>query len=223
MPSGLPDPRQPSEHWPVAWWLQAYSGGWFPMAEAASARGLRLFRSRERALLPLDQRFTIPRSVRRALRPTQAQARFTPSLNRAFERVLAGCADRPNTWISPELARIYAQLHSAGVAHSVELWEEGELAAGLLAIGVGACWIGESMAHWRPEAGNALLVQLVQGLRQGGFALFDIQLSNPHLERFGCFQLTDDAYEIALRQARQRPAQLRLGDDAITSEAWMRE
>lgn len=193
------------------------------MAESDPGKPLGLFRSRQRALMPLDQRFTIPRSVRRALRCTQRQSRFVPSLNRAFERVVAGCAARPSTWISPELARIYARLHAAGVAHSVELWEEGELAAGLLAIGIGACWIGESMAHWRPEAGNALLVQLVQGLREGGFALFDIQLNNPHLERFGCFQLPDKAYEIALRQARQRPAQLRLGEDAIRSEAWMRE
>lgn len=223
MTPGLPDPHQPSEHWPLAWWLQAYAGGWFPMAEADPAKPLGLFRSRRRALMPLDQRFTIPRSVRRALRTTQRDCRFTPSLNRAFEQVVAGCSDRPSTWISPELVRIYAQLHAAGVAHSVELWEGDELAAGLLAIGVGACWIGESMAHWRPEAGNLLLVQLVQALRQGGFALFDIQLSNPHLERFGCFQLPDDAYEIALHQARQRPAHLRLGEDAITSEAWMRE
>ena len=212
------DPGQPSEHWPIPWWIQAYAKGWFPMADSTSGR-LALWRSRSRALIPLDQTFCVPRSVRRHL----DQHSFQLSLNRSFEAVLSGCADRPDTWISGELGRIYGQLHRAGWAHSVEVWQGQELAAGLLAIGIGGCWIGESMMHRRAHAGNAMLVGLVEALGASGFSLFDVQLSNPHLERFGCHEIDDTAYMALLRAARSHPTTLRLGESVVACEGWMRE
>ena len=212
------DPRQPSEHWPVHWWVQAYAKGWFPMAHPTHG-GLDLWRSQSRALIPLDQDFRVPRSVRRSL----GRDAFQLSLNRSFDAVLRGCAERPDTWISGELARIYRQLHRAGWAHSVEVWEGEELAAGLLAIGIGSCWIGESMMHHRDHAGNVMLVRLVEALRDSGYSLFDVQLSNQHLERFGCREIGDPAYTALLRQARSRPTTLRLGESTVRCEGWMRE
>ena len=213
-----PNPGQPSEHWPLTWWVQAYARGWFPMADSTTGR-LALWRSRSRALIPLDRGFTVPRSVRRRLHHHP----FQLSLNRSFEAVLSGCADRPDTWISAELARIYRHLHGAGWAHSVEVWDGQELAAGLLAIGIGSCWIGESMLHRRDHAGNVMLVALVEALRESGFSLFDVQLSNPHLERFGCREIEDTAYTALLSQARMQPTTLRLGESAVHCEGWMRE
>ena len=180
---------------------------------------LNLWRSQSRALIPLDDQFRVPRSVRRSL----GRDGFELSLNRSFDAVLRGCAARPDTRISDELARIYRHLHRAGWAHSVEVWEEQELAAGLLAIGIGSCWIGESMMHHREHAGNVMLVRLVEALRDSGFSLFDVQLSNQHLERFGCREINDPAYMALLHQARSRPTTLRVGPSAIHCEGWMRE
>ena len=177
---------------------------------------VQLYRSRERALLPLDETLHCPRSLRRVL----AERRFRLSLNRSFEAVLRACADRPATWISPELAALYLRLHAAGLAHSVEAWQDGALAAGLLAIAVGRCWIGESMAHVRPDAGNVLLLELVAALEWSGFTLFDVQLSTPHLRRFGCVTVSDAVYTERLRQTRSRPARLRLGEDWLVSHTW---
>jgi len=66
-----------------------------------------------------------------------------------------------------------------------------------------------------------LLVQLQSALRQGGFELFDVQLSNPHLERFGCFELSDADYTSCLAKAVQQPARLQIGSSAVSSGAWM--
>jgi len=146
--------------------------------------------------------------------------RFRLSLNRAFRDVVSACADRSETWISPALASLYQRLHIAGLAHSVEAWQDDSLAAGLLAISIGRCWIGESMAHVRPHAGNVLLVELVEALRRSGFSMFDVQLSTPHLRRFGCVSVSDAAYGELLRQARALPARLRFGADILDSPAW---
>jgi leucyl/phenylalanyl-tRNA--protein transferase len=224
--SSGPDPAQPSEHWPAAWWRAAYAEGWYPMADPDSGR-LGLYRSRRRAILPLDDRFHVPRTLRRALRGAQGEGsaaagpRWQLRLNQAFESVLADCADRPHSWISPELRRIYRSLHQAGLVHSAEIHDEGGLAAGMLALGIGSCWIGESMAHRRPQAGNALMVQLVTALRAGGFALFDVQLSNPHLQRFGCVEIDDASYRQLLAAALRRPSYLRHQDGCLTCEAWV--
>ena len=64
-------------------------------------------------------------------------------------------------------------------------------------------------------------MQLQRALRQGGFELFDVQLTNPHLERFGCFELSDEDYTFCLAKAVQQPAQLQIGSSAVSSEAWM--
>jgi leucyl/phenylalanyl-tRNA--protein transferase len=192
---------------------------------AAGPRGdLRLYRSVHRALLPLDDRFRIPRSVRRALAGDKANAPlggFHLALNHDFEAVLADCSGRPETWISDELRAVYRRLHGDGLAHSVEVRDRYGLAAGMIGLAIGACWIGETMAHRRPQAGHALLVGLVRALRSGGFQLFDVQLSNPHLQRFGCFDLHDDAFRPLLERARSRPACLRVHDGFLASEPWM--
>ena len=182
------------------------------------AGDLCLFRSLSRALLPLDGNFRIPRSVRRALNGGPI---VQLALNRSFEAVLADCSGRNDTWISEELRAVYRRLHADGLVHSVEVHDSDGLAAGMIGLAIGACWIGESMAHRRPQAGHSLLVGLVQALRQGGFELFDVQLSNPHLRRFGCFELDDDAYRRRLEQARARSAYLRLHDGFLSSEPWM--
>ncbi|MEB3167653.1 MAG: leucyl/phenylalanyl-tRNA--protein transferase [Synechococcaceae cyanobacterium] len=199
--------------------MGAYAEGWFPMAEQlpdGEHRPLQLYRSRERALLPLDGSLHCPRSLRRVLQAGCVQL----SLNRAFSAVLRVCANRSDTWISPELIDLYERLHAAGLAHSVEAWQNDGLAAGLLAIAIGRCWIGESMAHLRPNAGNVLLVKLAAALEWGGFALFDVQLSSPHLRRFGCLTVSDTAYLARLRRARSQPARLQLGGDRIESRSW---
>ena len=196
--------------------LAAYAAGWFPMAEGPDG-SLGLFRARERALMPLDGRFHVPRSLRRQLHTD----RFSLRIDTAFESVVEGCSDRPSTWISPELQAIYRALHELGWAHSIEAWDEQGLAGGQLGLAIGRCWIGESMYHRRPHASNVVLVSLQQALAEGGFELFDVQLSNPHLERFGCFCISDEDYSEQLQQAVSHPAELRLNRYTIHSCAWM--
>jgi leucyl/phenylalanyl-tRNA--protein transferase len=192
---------------------------------ADGSRGdLTLYRSVRRALLPLDDRFRIPRSVRRALEGGDASGPlggFHLALNRNFETVLDDCAGRPETWISDELRIVYRKLHADGLAHSVEALDGDGLAAGMIGLAIGACWIGETMAHRRTAAGHALLVGLAQALRRGGFQLFDVQLCNPHLQRFGCYELQDHVFQPLLEGARSQPACLRVHDGFLASEPWM--
>lgn len=179
--------------------IQGYAEGYFLMADEAGG-SLGWYSSRERALIPLDDRFRYPKSLQRVLNREQ----FTVAINRDFIAVVEGCANRETTWISAELKQIYWELHLAGWAHSFETWQGDELAGGILGIVIGGAFIGESMFYQIPDGSKVAMVKLVEHLRSRQFLLFDAQMNNPHLERFGAQMISDREYRRLLRQAVQR-------------------
>jgi leucyl/phenylalanyl-tRNA--protein transferase len=178
--------------------IQGYTQGYFLMAD--DSQGLAWYGSRDRTLIPLDERFRYPTSLRRVLN----QERFTVAINRNFPDVVAGCANRDTTWISPQLQEIYWLLYQQGYAYSFETWQGDELAGGILGIVIGGAFIGESMFYHIPEGSKVAMVKLVERLRQRKFVLFDAQMMNPHLERFGAYRVGDEEYQALLKQALQR-------------------
>lgn len=181
--------------------LQAYAAGVFPMADSAEDARLRWFDPPVRALIPLDERFHVPRRLRRTLR----QRRFTVTLNQAFHDVLRACAapapDRPKTWINAPIVEAYTALHREGHAHSVEVWQGERLTGGLYGVALGGAFFGESMFSHATDASKIALTYLVALLKTAGFALLDTQFQTDHLARFGTFEITRDAYHLLLRSA----------------------
>ena len=169
--------------------IAGYSQGNFLMSE--DDEDLQWYSSSEHALIPLDDRFRYPTSLRRVIN----QNRFTVRINGDFRAVVAGCADRDTTWISPELQEIYWELCQAGWAYSFETWLGNELAGGILGIAIGSAFIGESMFFQIPEGSKVAMVHLVNHLRQQKFTLFDAQMTNPHLERFGAYTIDTRSYQ----------------------------
>ncbi|MFZ4665091.1 MAG: leucyl/phenylalanyl-tRNA--protein transferase [Prochlorotrichaceae cyanobacterium] len=184
--------------------IDGYAQGYFLMAEEDGE--LNWYSSRKRAIIPLDDRFRYPKSLQRLLN----QKRFEVAIDRDFEAVVNGCADRDVTWISEELKHLYRELHEAGWAHSFETWQGEELAGGILGITLGAAFIGESMFYRIPEGSKVAMVELVRCLRSRGFILFDAQMNNPHLERFGASLISDREYLRLLHRAKMLQCELRI-------------
>lgn len=155
-------------------------------------------------MIPLDERFRYPKSLQRVLN----QERFTVAINRDFAAVVAGCANRESTWISQELQEIYRLLYQTGYAYSFETWQGEELAGGILGIVIGGAFIGESMFYRIPEGSKVAMVKLVERLRQREFVMFDAQMMNPHLERFGAYRIKDKEYKTLLEKALLSPSTL---------------
>lgn len=183
--------------------IKGYAQGYFLMADEAGAT-LGWYSSRERALIPLDDRFRYPKSLQRVLN----QNRFTVAVNRDFRAVVDGCADRETTWISSELKELYWELYLTGWAYSFETWQGDELAGGILGLVIGGAFIGESMFYNIPDGSKVAMVKLVERLRSRGFLLFDAQMTNPHLERFGAQITLEREYKALLATALQRQCSL---------------
>ena len=83
----------------------------------------------------------------------------------------------------------YCALHRAGLAHSVEAWQEGGSRAALYGVALGGAFFGESMFHHVTDASKVALAALVDRLRSRGHTLLDIQWVTPHLEQFGAIEI----------------------------------
>lgn len=178
--------------------VEGYSQGYFLMSDDDGQ--LDWYSSRQRTLIPLDDRFRYPKSLQRRLN----QERFSVAIDRNFKSVCEGCADRDTTWISEDLLQIYLALHQAGWAHSFETWQGDKLAGGILGIAIKGAFIGESMFYRITEGSKVAMVKLVDHLRHKQYVIFDAQLQNPHLERFGSVVISSRQYNEMLRQAMIR-------------------
>lgn len=153
----------------------------------------------------LPQALHIPRSLAKIIRA----GRFTFTVNAAFDKVIRSCAGvyrpgQPGTWIMPEMIAAYTRLHQAGAAHSVEAWQDGELAGGLYGVAVGRGFYGESMFHRRPDASKAAFTWLARNLFGRGFRFIDCQQETKHMLRFGAKMLARAEFE-ALRAEAVTP------------------
>jgi len=185
--------------------LRAYRHGLFPMAETRGSDRLYWLDPERRGVLPLDG-FHLPR---RLLRTVLSNA-FAVTADTCFATVIAACAEpapgRDDTWINPQIERLFIQLHRQGFAHSVECWQDGLLVGGLYGVAIGGAFFGESMFSRARDASKIALVHLVARLRLSGFALLDTQFVTSHLAQFGTVEVPRDDYKAALAEAVEVPA-----------------
>jgi leucyl/phenylalanyl-tRNA--protein transferase len=180
--------------------LQGYASGIFPMADSREADELFWVEPRNRAIIPLD-RFHVSRSLRRTLR----SGRFTVTRDRDFAGVIAGCADREETWINAEIEHAMLALHASGHAHSVEVWSGApsgaRLVGGVYGVKLGRAFFGESMFSRMTDASKVALAWLVARLKVGNFNLFDCQFMTEHLASLGAVSVPRSTYVTLLAAA----------------------
>lgn len=224
-------PRQPAkpadDHKAINQILAAYREGWFPMGQPdgqGAFESIEWVQPRRRAILPLDDRFHIPKSLAQRVR----SRRFRITTDLAFEACIRSCSfvtrkaeddeDPANlTWLAPEIMEAFLLLHAHGHAHSIEAWLPSSsdsitsmhttttldgrphvLVGGLYGLALGKAFCGESMFHHADlggtDASKVCLVHLVRHLQARGFELLDAQLANDHTAQFGMYEMSREQY-----------------------------
>jgi leucyl/phenylalanyl-tRNA--protein transferase len=180
--------------------LKAYACGIFPMAESADDNTLYWIEPENRGVIPLDT-FRIASRLARTVRSD----RFTVTVNRDFDAVIAGCAapqpGRGRTWINTRIRNLYRKLHERGHCHSIEVYDGDTLVGGLYGVTLARAFFGESMFHSARDASKVALVHLVARLRAGGFLLLDTQFVTDHLKTFGAIEIPRREYHKELEAA----------------------
>lgn len=184
--------------------LNAYCHGIFPMAEHVNGDELFWMDPHVRGVIPLDDRFHVPRRLARTLRHHP----YTIKCDGCFECVMRLCAeqgeDRPVSWINEEIIQLYTKLYEMGHAHSLEVWQGEELVGGLYGVHIGGAFFGESMFSRARDASKIALVLLVNHLRKHGFTLLDAQFPNDHLNQFGLLEIPREKYHALLTEALEK-------------------
>ena len=183
--------------------LAAYRHGCFPWYQ--EGQPLLWWSPDPRTVLFPDE-LHVSRSLRKRMRHGDYQATF----DKAFTEVIQGCAGprsyADGTWITTPMQDAYIRLHEMGVAHSVEVWQQGQLVGGLYGLAMGELFFGESMFSRATDASKVGFVTLVERLREWGFALIDCQMPTRHLESFGARSIPRAAFAEALAMHLDRPS-----------------
>lgn len=138
--------------------------------------------------------------VSHSMRNLMNKKRFHCTINQAFPEVLASCADtddridEDNAWLGPELMDTWMELHDAGLAKSVEVWEGEDLVGGLYGFVNNGCFMGDSMFSLEPSASKLALIHLARHMEKNGGQFIDCQLETPHLKSMGARYISYDEF-----------------------------
>lgn len=148
--------------------------------------------------------------LNRTLRKQWQKGQYHITLNQAFSDVVRQCAapraTQSGTWILPEMQRAYAKLHQLGHAHSIEIWQQEQLVAGLYGIQLGQIFCGESMFNRISNGAKFALIALQQHVQGYAPGWIDCQLPNPFLIQLGAMPLPRPDYLTLLTQLATQPA-----------------
>lgn len=164
--------------------LEAYAGGIFPWFNEGDPI---LWWSPDPRFVLFPDELVVSKSMR----PYFNQKKFQVSFDQDFERVMRSCqqsnrnGQSGDTWITEDMIQAYVQVHQLGYAHSVEVWQDGDLVGGLYGISLGKIFFGESMFARVSNASKFGFITLVQKLREKNFTLIDCQQQTQHLGSLG--------------------------------------
>ena len=157
-----------------------------------------------RMVLPTDA-VHVSHSLRRRLR----HGGFTFTFDRAFTTVIRACAaprrHEAGTWLVPAMIRAYERLFEAGLAHSIEVWIDGDLAGGLYGVAVGRMFFGESMFTRKTDASKIAIALLARQLARWQFPLIDCQMRTDHLASLGAIEIPRRDFVRAIRTLVDQP------------------
>lgn len=187
--------------------LEAYRRGIFPWY--TDGQPVLWWSPDPRMVLQLPE-LRVSRSLRKTLRAAHRDARWRVTLDACFERVMRECAapraGQDGTWITEAIRAGYGAMHRLGFAHSVEVWNDERLVAGLYGVSIGRMFYGESMFAREPDASKAALVALARLLETHDFSVIDCQQSTRHLASLGAREIPRAAFLERVDELVRQPA-----------------
>ena len=148
-----------------------------------------------------DPRFVLfPKDLKisKSMRKIMRDEVFTFTENKCFREVIEECKntfrkDQDGTWLSDELVNSIVKLHEAGIAKSIEVWQNDQLVGGFYGIQIGKIFCGESMFAKVSNASKAGFIYFIQNQKQN-LELIDCQIHSEHLESLGATMISKKDY-----------------------------
>lgn len=176
--------------------LLAYRSGIFPWYSEGDPI---MWYSPNPRMILFPEKFKVSKSFRQTLR----SEKFKVTFNKKFTAVITHCAtvkrayqETHSSWITPEMIEAYIELHKAGHAMSVEVWQNDTLVGGLYGIDLPEqkVFCGESMFSLVSDASKVALYHLSKYCQTQDYKFIDCQLYNAHLESLGAEKMNREDF-----------------------------
>jgi len=146
----------------------------------------------------IDERMNIVSATRGAARYIKKN-NYQFEVDKNFLSVIKSCGevkrkDQDGTWIDERIINAYTELHQMKIAHSFEIYFNGNLVGGLYGIILDDVFFGESMFHYKTDASKIAFVLAVQYLKKMGVKMIDCQMKTKHLLSFGAKEITRNQF-----------------------------
>lgn len=168
------------------------------MAESANSKEINFYKPKKRLIIPIEL-FHIPKKLFSEYKKKE----FKFVINNNFLSVVNSCSkprkNNDDTWINSIIQNLYVQLHKENYAKSIECFHEDKLIGGLYGVHLGGCFFGESMFSLVKNTSKLCLLYLISILKNQNFSLLDSQFYNSHLIQFGAYEISDQEYQIKLK------------------------
>jgi leucyl/phenylalanyl-tRNA--protein transferase len=183
------------------WLLSAYKQGIFPWFNEGDPI---LWWTPSPRMVIYPYQFHISRSLRKALK----KGGYQVTINKDFKAVIDACANsrrggnssnESSTWITSAMALSYLELHGAGHAQSVEVWQDNVLCGGLYGVAIGRVFFGESMFSLMTNGSKIAIAHLVEYLKKWQYKLIDCQVHNNHLNSLGAIEIDRISFEQVIK------------------------
>jgi len=182
--------------------IAAYRRGIFPWFSDGQPI---LWWSPDPRMVLFPQELRIGRSLAKTLRKDPYEIRC----DTAFRDVMRACAqprrNQDGTWITDTMIDAYCDLHTSGLAHSVEAWQADSLVGGLYGVAIGRMFFGESMFAVASDASKIAFVHLVRLLSAHGFGMIDCQMRTDLLAAFGAREIPRQHFAARLAELVHYP------------------
>lgn len=170
--------------------LLAYKQGIFPWFDDDQPI---LWWSPDPRFVLFPKHLKISKSMKQLMRKTH----FEVTVNKDFRSVIDNCSKikrngQQGTWITEDLKNAYIKLYELGVAKSVEVWQNDELAGGLYGVDLNnGMFCGESMFS---KVSNASKVGFITFIQNTNYKIIDCQVYTNHLESLGAEEIPRDEF-----------------------------
>jgi leucyl/phenylalanyl-tRNA--protein transferase len=181
--------------------LAAYQNGIFPWYSEGDPI---LWWSPDPRMVLATQAFRVRKSLAKRIRSWAKSSEIVITVDQSFAEVIQACAGARDyahgTWIVPEIAQAYLDMHRAGFAHSVEVRRSGALIGGLYGMCIGRMFYGESMFTHETDASKVALAALVHICQVENMPWIDCQQETSHLAFMGAAPMPRQQFLDGLRR-----------------------
>lgn len=166
--------------------ISAYASGIFPWYSEGEPI---IWWSPSTRMVMFPTELHISRSMKKLLKKNPFQLTFDRNFKGVIENCRAPRKNQKKTWITEEMRDAYIYLHELGFAHSIDVWQGGQLVGGMYGISLGNCFFGESMFSKKSNASKFAFIRLIRTLASMEFLMLDCQVPSDHLRSLGAREI----------------------------------